>query len=351
MKRILSIDGGGIRGLFALQTLKRIEQLVQEKHHQPLHEYFDFIAGTSTGSIIASLLSWGYSAAEVDNIYWTNAKDIFAMNRLDRLFMSRFRADRLSALLKNKFSEKDGSPALLGTDQLKTLLLVVMRNASTGSPWPLCNNPQAMYNDQSLPDCNLNLPLWQIVRASTAAPTYFQPEKLPMGDQDFWFIDGAVSAYNNPALIAFLFAALPEYRINWETGEDRLLVVSAGTGACRKYPMKKSPHRMNLLEQAEFAFNLTIDSLVMHEDLLCRLWGKCLCGPQIDSEIGDLKNSALIENKKFSYVRYDQIFSPEDIRHPRFGNLLAIDNLRAIPFLREAGADFAEKTVLGEHLL
>ena len=147
MKRILSIDGGGIRGLFALQILKQIEHLVQEKHHVPLHQYFDFIAGTSTGSIIATLLSFGYSAAEVDNFYWTNAKDIFAMNRLNRLFTSRFRADRLSALLKNTLSELNGSPALLGTDRLKTLLLMVMRNASTGSPWPICNNPQAMYND------------------------------------------------------------------------------------------------------------------------------------------------------------------------------------------------------------
>ncbi len=351
MKRILSIDGGGIRGLFALQTLKRIEMLVQEKHRLTLHEYFDFVAGTSTGSIIASLLSFGYSAAEIENIYWTNAKDIFAMNRLDRLLFSRFRADRLSKLLQKMLSEADGNPALLGTDKLNTLLLVVMRNASTGSPWPLCNNPHAMYNDRALPDCNLNLPLWQIVRASTAAPTYFQPEKLPMGDQDFWFIDGAVSAYNNPSLIAFLFATLPEYRINWETGEEKLLVVSTGTGSCRKCPMKKGPNRMNVFEQAEFSFNLTINSLVMHEDMLCRLWGRCLCGAEIDSEIGDLKNSALLPEKLFTYVRYDQIFKLEKIWHPRFGNLLAVDNLKAIPFLREAGEAFAEQTVKKEHLL
>ncbi len=254
-------------------------------------------------------------------------------------------------LLRDTFKEDDGSPALLGTRKLHTMLLLTMRNASTGSPWPISNNPHAMYNDRSLSDCNLNLPLWQLVRAGTAAPTYFQPEKLPMGDQEFWFIDGAVSAYNNPALIAFLFAALPEYRMNWETGEDKLLVVSVGTGICRKYPMKRKVSRMTVLEQVEFSFNLTLDSLVMHEDMLCRLWGRCLCGDMIDSEIGDLKGRGLIEKKLFSYVRYDQIFKPDQVLHPKLGNLLGIDNLKGMPFLREAGAAFAEKTVSGDHLL
>ena len=54
--------------------------------------------------------------------------------------------------------------------------MMVMRNHSTDSPWPVSNNPYAKYNDRSRDDCNLDLPLWQLVRASTAAPTYFPPE-------------------------------------------------------------------------------------------------------------------------------------------------------------------------------
>ena len=52
--------------------------------------------------------------------------------------------------------------------------MVVVRNHSTGSAWPLTNNPDANFNDPSRPDCNLNIPLWELVRASTAAPVYFR---------------------------------------------------------------------------------------------------------------------------------------------------------------------------------
>ena len=56
--------------------------------------------------------------------------------------------------------------------------MVVMRNHTTDSPWPVSNNPLAKYNDRGRKDCNLNLPLWQLVRASTAAPTFFPPEVI-----------------------------------------------------------------------------------------------------------------------------------------------------------------------------
>lgn len=351
MKRILSIDGGGIRGIFALQILKKVELKIAEKHGKALHEYFDFIAGTSTGSIIATLLSWGYTAVEIENFYRENADKIFAANKFYRRFFSRFRADHLSRLLQEILSEKDGQPAQLGTERLKTLLLIITRNASTGSPWPLCNNPQGKYNNRDLPDCNLNLPLWQIVRASTAAPTFFQPEKLPLGKNDFWFIDGGVSAYNNPSFIAFLFASLPEYHINWATGEDKLLLISVGTGSCRKPPFKKTPDQMHLLDQVACSFELMINSLSTHEDLLCRLWGNCLCGELIDSEIGDQKSNAILKEKLFSYARYDHTFPPEEAMHPKYGNLLATDNLNAMRFLQDAGTSFADKTVHKEHLL
>ena len=75
------------------------------------------------------------------------------------------------------------TPALLGTRKLYVgdtpkYLLVVMRNASTGSPWPVCNNPRGKYNDPSHPSNNLQVPLWKLLRASTAAPTFFPPEAI-----------------------------------------------------------------------------------------------------------------------------------------------------------------------------
>lgn len=68
-----------------------------------------------------------------------------------------------------------------------------VRNASTDSPWPLSNNTGATFNDPSLPDCNLKLPLWQLGRVSTAAPVYFPAERITLGSRTFTFVDGGVS--------------------------------------------------------------------------------------------------------------------------------------------------------------
>ncbi len=87
----------------------------------------------------------------------------------------------------------------------------------------------AKYNQPDLPDCNLKVPLWKIVRASTAAPVYFDPEEIMLGDRRHVFVDGAITPYNNPALIAALTAILPCYNLNWETGPDKIRLISVGT--------------------------------------------------------------------------------------------------------------------------
>src|SRR5262249_2346749 len=89
------------------------------------------------------------------------------------------------------------------------------------SPWPLSNNLFAKYNDRALLACNAKLPLWQLVRASTAAPTYFPPEVMtyfPLevimcGNQPFIFVDRGVTMYNNPTFQMFLMATVDRYWI------------------------------------------------------------------------------------------------------------------------------------------
>ncbi|HTB63147.1 MAG TPA: patatin-like phospholipase family protein, partial [Opitutales bacterium] len=68
LKRILALDGGGIRGVFSLQILKRIEEIFRQEKNNPklvLRDEFDFFAGTSTGAIIATFLAWGRSVDEI----------------------------------------------------------------------------------------------------------------------------------------------------------------------------------------------------------------------------------------------------------------------------------------------
>ena len=94
--------------------------------------------------------------------------------------------------------------------------MLVMRNGSTGSTWPITNCPEARYNKRSPDACatNLGLPLWKLIRASAAAPVYFPTEMVKVSTQTgqeklFEFLDGSISRYDNPILAMFLAATLP----------------------------------------------------------------------------------------------------------------------------------------------
>lgn len=179
-KKLLAIDGGGIRGVLALEVLQRIEDLLKAKSGNidfRLAHYFDYIAGTSTGGIIATALSVGMSVAEILELYTETGAQMFVKANLLRRLRYKFEDEPLAERLKEAFKQE----TTLGSDNLQTLLLLVMRNATTDSPWPISNNPYAKYNDS-----NHKFPLWQLVRASTAAPNYFPPEVivLPRGDEE-----------------------------------------------------------------------------------------------------------------------------------------------------------------------
>ena len=91
-----------------------------------------------------------------------------------------------------------GEETTLGSDELRTLLLIVLRNATTDSPWPLTNNPAAKYNEPDRANNNVNIPLWRLVRASTAAPTYFPPEVMTSEGKTFMFVDGGSRCTTTP---------------------------------------------------------------------------------------------------------------------------------------------------------
>ena len=363
MKRILSLDGGGIRGVFSLQVLARIEEMFREERGNPglvLRDEFDFFAGTSTGAIIATSLAWGLSVAEIERVFVERGHEMFTRTWRG-LWRSRYRSEPLANLFKTKFCEDDEHqiPATLGTrrfwdgDSLK-YLLVVMRNATTGSAWPVCNNPHAMYNASTLPDCNLNIPLWRLLRASSAAPTYFAPEEILLGDRTHLFVDGGITPFNNPALIAVLTATLPAYRIEWPTGAERLLVVSIGTGFERVRFTTQKATRVSILEGAAYVPTALLSSISLEQDLMCRVLGDCRFGPPIDSEVGTLMGPALLstEEKKFAYVRYNRLFPAEETAAMtrETGQRLTLDNVGLIPYLQRVGKAYASETVRREHL-
>ena len=254
-KRLLAIDGGGIRGVLALEILAEIErQLGGGRPDFRLGHYFDYVAGTSTGGIIAAGLARGMSVAEIMDFYESAGAQMFERASLLERLHHKFKDEPLARKLKEVF----GARTALGSPGLQSLLLLVLRNATTDSPWPISSNPFAKYNARERDDCNLDLPLWQLVRASTAAPTYFPPEVIQIGARQLVFVDGGVTMYNNPAFQLFLMATLdrywplaPEGRRGWATGRERMLLVSVGTGTSSGARSDLDPDEMNLLFNAD----------------------------------------------------------------------------------------------------
>lgn len=305
-KRLLALDGGGIRGVLSLEILAEIEALLREETGAGeafvLSDYFDYIAGTSTGAIIAAGLASGMRVDHLRDVYARHGEEMFDKASILRRFQYKYDSTRLRAMLQEVFGES----TTLGSDRLRTLLMMVLRNASTDSPWPLSNNPGATYNAPGRDDNNLQLPLWQLVRASTAAPVYFPPEAVQVGRHDFVFVDGGMTMYNNPAFQLFLMATHSAYGLQWQTGEQKLLLVSIGTGTSPKADDRLRPGDMNLLFNASSVPAALMVAALHEQDTLCRVFGRCRHGAAIDRELGDLRSGqSVLEPRLFTYLRYN----------------------------------------------
>jgi patatin-like phospholipase/acyl hydrolase len=364
-KRLLAMEGGGIRGLISLEIVGRLETLLRDAlgagNDFVLADYFDYIAGTSTGAIIATCLALGYSVEQVRNFYHEGAAAMFRRAPLLKQLYYRNVGTNLTARLQELFSA-DGTEFTLGDDALRTMLLVIMKNATTNSPWPISNNPAAKYNDRTQAGCNLDLPLWKIVRASCAAPTFFPPEDVTVGGQRFVFLDGAVSVYNNPAFLLFIMATLPEYRLGWETGEDKLLLISVGTGAIMGATPTLKASQMNLLYSAKSVPLALLDATQSEQDVLCRIFGRCRYGEPIDTEIGDFIQSdeafastggGPFAPKKFTYMRYNPNITPEGLAELglpeiRSEHVQAMDSPNYLAELAAVGKAYASRLDLAQ---
>ena len=365
-KKILALDGGGIRGMIAVQVLSEIEKLLSERLGRGddfrLSDYFDFVAGTSTGAIIAACISAGMKVSEISQFYIESGEEMFDKASLLKRLRYKYEDEKLANKLRDVFKDtKTGKEATLGSDTLKTVLMMVMRNATTDSPWPVSNNPAAKYNQKcrddgsARDDCNLDLPLWQLVRASTAAPVYFPPEIVKLGKRDFVFVDGGITMYNNPAFQAFLMATVEPYKMVWLAGEDKMLIVSIGTGTSPEANSELNPEQMNLLYNAGSIPSALMAAALNEQDLLCRVFGKCLAGDALDREVGDMigVGGPKGSNKLFTYARYNAQLTIEGLKvlglaHIKPEDVQMLDSVEHIKELEEVGQAVA-KGVKAEH--
>jgi uncharacterized protein len=224
MKKILSIDGGGIRGLIPAIVLTEIEL----RTGKPISHLFDLIAGTSTGGIIALGLTKPneqgkpeHSASDLVRFYENEGPKIFRRTVLQQitslwnLIDEKYPEDYLERILSRYFKQSYLHEAL--TDVLITAYEIERRNSFF------------FKSRKAKKEKSRNYLMRHVARATSAAPTYFEPEKIPTMDVTEYFalIDGGVFA-NNPAMCAYVEAKtmFPD--------EKDFLVVSLGTGELTK---------------------------------------------------------------------------------------------------------------------
>jgi len=371
-KRILALDGGGVRGILTLQYLKRIETILRDRRgdtHFLLADYFDLIGGTSTGAIIAGGLARGFSVDHLIERYHNLAAKVFRKPwfRIGAM-VPKFNAGAIRELLKETY----GANIMLGSDEVVTGLMIMSKRMDTGSPWPLTNHPRDKYSEPVFGKKrigNRNMLLWQVVRASTAAPHYFKPEDLEVGR---WldpstgssvidrgqFVDGGVSTANNPSLQLLKVALLKGFSFNWQAGEDCMLLVSVGTG--RQDRKHGRAHGIGATAGA-FALRALLSLMDDCNDEVQTLMQWLSSSPtrwRIDGQIEGLENDSLAGRPLLSYRRYDVIFSRDwfkmelglDKDQAELQKLVPMDQPGNMDALAELGAEAARLQIAEDHL-
>lgn len=225
--KILSIDGGGIRGIFPIVFLANIEaeRKAQGLEDWQTYKHFDLICGTSTGGIIALGLALGIPAQEIADLYLRNADLIFSKKKplIRQLFRSAYSRANLESLIQQKFREANGGvdPRLI---DCKTNVCIPIYDLMEGRPSVL----KSKYHPAFVRD--YHIPAYQAAIATSAAPTYFDPYSssyIDLNGVERPFqnkVDGGVFA-NNPTLNGIV-----EVQKAFDKNLEDLAVLSLGTG-------------------------------------------------------------------------------------------------------------------------
>ncbi len=359
-KRILSLDGGGVRGVLSVAFLERIEALLAEDAGKPVRlcDHFDLIGGTSTGALIAAGLAIGLSAQDLRGFYFEAAPRIFRHSRLRMFGVLEPRFD--ARPLEEEIYRVVGTRHLDSADIL-TGLAVVSKRMDTNSTWVLSNNPRAPYWDDKPGGAigNKHFPLTAVVRASTAAPHYFAPQPIQIvaGERPGLFVDGGVTPYKNPALPLLMQALMAPHGLNWQAGAEHLQIISIGTGERReRMAPGKAPPRTSAGVALQALVGALADSSVASLTMLHWLSGTRALWP-VNSEIGDLATVAPpLGQPLFGFHRYDAhleanwladelgiVVKPQELRM-----LWRLDQPAAVPRLYEIGQKAAAKFIRAE---
>jgi len=189
MRRILTIDGGGIRGVFQASFLATIEDTIQDK----ISNYFDLMVGTSTGGIIILGLGIGFTAKEILNFYLKSGPSIFCGNRMLRFLRHIGLSKYSSGALKKALEEQFGNRRL---GEATKRIVIPTLNLETGEIYIY----KTAHHERLQRDYKEKIV--DIALATAAAPTYFPTHRSASGTP---LIDGGIWA-NNPVGLAVVEA-------------------------------------------------------------------------------------------------------------------------------------------------
>lgn len=362
-KRILALDGGGVRALVALGFLERIEGLLRDVYGTGdefrLADHFDLIGGTSSGALVATGLALGLSVSEVIDLSRRVSRRAFADPGWSwGLLSPKYESEVLVAELRTTIGDET-----LGSPKLRTGLAIVTKRIDTGSAWVFHNNPRGKYYrpDESADSvANADIPLYELLRASTAAPTYFEPERIGVAPGiEGLFVDGGVSPFNNPALLLLMMVTSPGYGYDWPVGTDELNLISVGTGLAG--PARKSAS-LESMPSALFAA-ISLESIITDCQWQAQAvlqWLGQTAGPwEIDSEAGSYASPNAIPQRLLRYQRYDLLLEQDwldrelgmSLDIEEIGNLVRLDRPESADQLLELSRLGAVRQVERSHLV
>jgi hypothetical protein len=370
-KRILALDGGGVRGILTLQYLEKIEGVLRQTYNNPtlvLSDYFDLIGGTSTGAIIAGGLVLGLDVATIHGLYRDLATKIFKKPffRIGA-FVPKFTNHSLQSALQSAY----GADTTLGSPRLRTGLMIMTKRMDTGRPWPLTNQPKDPFffpTPGKRRIGNGNMLLWQVVRASTAAPHYFRPEDVVIGStldpvsgtlisEHGQFVDGGVSTANNPSLQLLQIALLEGFAFNWQPGEDRLQLISVGTGLRSRRHGRARGWRATAGAFAASSLLSVMDDCNTQVETMMQWLSKSPTARAIDGQIASMADDHLAGTPLLHYVRYNVVLESgwmeREMRltfdQATLNRLAAMDKPKNMEALAELGRAAAIREVKGDH--
>jgi patatin-like phospholipase/acyl hydrolase len=249
--RILSIDGGGIRGIVPAGILAEIER----RTAKPISTLFDLLAGTSTGGILVLAMVRPDGAKQAAH----SANDMIEFyERLGPAIFSKSLAQFLGSadgLIRSKYSDGPIENALqdfFGSSRLSDALTSVF----VPSYELRQRTPFFFRSVRAKQDPEFDYPMHTVARSTSAAPTYFPPESIstPGTNQNYVMIDGGVFA-NNPAA-----CALVEARVQFPQAEDFTLV-SLGTGALKEPSLMTTTRNWGMAQWARPILDTVLDGV------------------------------------------------------------------------------------------